>query len=132
MSDLLLSNDLLLQATVVAEAGILGYIVTVLVTAVVLLGCAYIFPGVHIAGFGSALVLAIIVGLLTALLSILNFDWLNGITLGIWSLVVAAVAIVIADKVMSSVRLDSFLWALAVAGVLALVNGFLFPAFGTL
>ena len=132
MFDQLLSADLLLQATVVAEAGLLSYIVTVVVTAAVLIGCAYVLPGVHIDSFVSALILAVIVGLLTGLLSIFNFDWLNGLTLGIWSLIIAAVALVIGDKIMDSVRLDSFVWALAVAAILALVNGFLAPTLGTL
>ena len=132
MFDQLLSADLLLQATVIAEAGLLSYIVTVLVTAAVLIGCAYVLPGVHIDSFVSALILAVIVGLLTGRLSIFNFDWLNGLTLGIWSLIIAAVALVIGDKIMDSVRLDGFVWALAVAAILALVNGFLAPTLGTL
>ena len=125
--DLLNSIELLMQTPYMLEAGIIGTLVRILITAAVLLACAYLFPGVTIEGFGSALVLAVIVGILVWILSIFNFGWLNNITFGLWSLVITAVALILADKLMDSVKLDSFLWALAVAGTLALVNGLLGP-----
>lgn len=126
MSEQLFTADLLLQATVVAEAGLIGTIVAALITAAVLIGCAYLMPGVHISSFVSALILAVIVAVILAVAGlILPTETGGGLITSIIALVVTAGALVIGDKVMDSVRLDSFVWALAVAGVLAVVSYFL-------
>lgn len=131
MLDQLLSSNLFLEATIVAEAGILGYILTAVVTAAILIACAYLFPGVHIDSFVSALILAVIVGAIVAVAGII-LPTASGLITGIISLVVGAGALMLGDSLMDSVKLDGFVWALAVAGVLALVNGLLFSTFGTL
>ncbi len=131
MFELFATPSALFAADVVAQAGLIGYILTVVVTAVVLIACAYIFPGVHIDSFGSALILAIIVGIIVAVAG-----WIipsgTGLISAIVSLLVGAAALVLGDKLMDGVKLDSFVWALAVAAVLAVVNGLLFSTFGTL
>lgn len=125
MFDTILSADLLLQATVVAEAGLIGAIVAALITAAVLIGCAYLMPGVHISSFVSALILALIVAVILAVVGIvLPTETGGGLISSIVALVVTAGALVLADKLMDSVKLDSFVWALAVAGVLAVVSYF--------
>ena len=131
MLDQLLSGSLLLDAAVVAQAGILGYIITAVVTAAVLIGCAYVFPGVHIDSFVSALILAVIVGAIVAVAGIV-LPTATGLITAIISLVVGAGALMLGDSLMDSVKLDGFIWALAVAAVLAVVNGLLFSTFGTL
>lgn len=132
MIDLIQQPLLLDAAAVVAEASVLGYILTALVTAGVLIACAYAFPGVHISGFVSALILAVIVGAIVAVAGIILPSGEGGGLSAIISLLVGAGALILADKVMDTVRLDSFVWALAVAAILALVNYFLVPTFGTL
>ena len=117
---------LFLDAAVVAEAGLIGAIVSALITAAVLIGCAYVFPGVHIDSFVSALILAVVVSLILLVAGlILPTSTGGGLISSLIALVVTAGALILGDKLMDSVRLDGFVWAFAVAGVLALVSYFL-------
>lgn len=126
MLDPFLSADLLLHAAVVAEAGLIGTVVAALVTAAVLIGCAYLMPGVHISSFVSALLLAIVVAVILAVAGLLlPTETGGGLISSLIALVVTAGALILGDKLMDSVRLDSFGWAFAVAVVLAVVSYFL-------
>ena len=114
----LFSEPLLLDAVILAEAGVLGYLWTALISALVLIGCAYLLPGVHISGFGSALVLAVITGGLVGLIGYFvdGLGWVG-------ALVVTTLALIIGDKLMDSVKLDAWYWALAVAVIVSLLSG---------
>ena len=86
---------------------------------------ARLLSGVHIKGFVSALILAVIVALLDATLGkVLDFITapLRWITLGLFALVVNAAIIMLADYFMASVKIKNFWWALALSAVVAVVN----------
>lgn len=110
MIDQLLSTDLFLNASLVLEAGVFGYLWSALISSVVLIACAYLLPGVHIDSFVSALILAVIVGAIVSVVGMLlpGFGWVGG-------LVVTALALIIGDNLMDSVKLDAWWWALIVA-----------------
>ena len=125
MLESFLTADLLLQAVVVAEASLIGAIVAALITAAVLVGCAYLMPGVHVDSFVSALILAVVVAVILAVAGILlPTETGGGFISSLIALVVTAGALILGDKLMASVRLDSFGWAFAVAVVLAVVSYF--------
>ena len=103
-------------------SGIGGGLTGIVINTLVLIGCNKYINGVSIETPVSAAIMAVVVGLLTWVFGIFNFGFLNFITLGIWSLVITAAAIMVADKLMESVKFEGFSTALLVAFVLAAVN----------
>ena len=103
-------------------AGIGGGLTGIVINTLVLIVCNKYINGVSIATPVSAAIMAVVVGLLTWVFGIFNFGFLNFITLGIWSLVITAAAIMVADKLMDSVKFEGFTTALMVAFILAAVN----------
>ena len=115
----LFSNPaLLLDAQVVLHAGIIGYVISALIAGVVLYLCAMFLPGVHISGFGSAILLAVIVGALTGLLGniIPNIFGLGGF-------IATVLALLAGDALMDSVKLDAWWWAAIVAVIVGITSG---------
>lgn len=94
---------------------------------------AYILPGVKLDGWTSALVLAIVLGLINAfirpLLLILTLP-INVITLGLFTLVIIALCVMLASAISPGFQVDSFWWAMAFGVVLAIINGVLNPFWG--
>lgn len=106
----------------------MGIIIKILLTGVAALIAAYILPGVSIAGFGSALILAVVLALLNAvvrpLLVILTIP-VTVITLGLFLLVINAVIILLADALVGGFNVDGFLWALVFSLVLSIIEAIL-------
>lgn len=102
----------------------MGFIVKILITGIAALLAAYILPGVQIAGFGSALILAVVLALLNAvvrpILVILTIP-VTVLTLGLFLLVINAIIILLAGYLVPGFSVDGFLWALAFSLVLSLI-----------
>ncbi len=99
-----------------------------LVSAVSIAIAAYLLPGVHLSGVISALILAVVLGIINAFIRpflILLTLPLSILTLGLFTLVINAVLIMLAARIVPGVSIDGFLWALAFGVVLALVHAFL-------
>ena len=99
-----------------------------IVSALAILASAYLLPGVHIAGFTTALVAAVVLGIINAFLKpILLFLTLpiNILTLGLFTFVVNAVIIILAANLVPGFSVDGFWWALAFGVVLSIINSFL-------
>ncbi len=95
---------------------------------IAVLTAAYLLPGVYLEGFWSALVLAVVLGLLNATVRpILIFLTLPAtiVTVGLFLLVINALMILIADWLLSGFAVEGFWWALLFSLVLWLVNSFL-------
>jgi len=86
---------------------------------------AYLLPGIHLAGFKAALLAALVLGLINAfirpVLSLLTLP-LTIVTLGLFSLVLNALLIMLAGKLVPGFQVQGFLWAVAFSVVLTLVN----------
>ncbi len=99
-----------------------------LVSTVSLLIVAYIVPGFHVDGFKSALIAALVIGLVNGtvglLLKILTFP-LTILTLGIMWLVVNALMLMLASKFVSGFQLSGFWAAFFGAILLSIVNSIL-------
>ncbi len=93
-----------------------------------LLIVAHIVPGFYVRSFGSALIAALVIGLINAtvgtLLKILTFP-LALLTLGIFWFVINALMLMVASAVLAGFKVDGFLAAFLGAVVLALVNALL-------
>lgn len=99
-----------------------------ILSALVILSAAYLLPGVHVENFTTALVAALVLGIINAVLKplflILTLP-INLLTLGLFTLVVNAVLVMLAALIVPGFRLDSFWWALAFGFLLSMINSFL-------
>lgn len=103
----------------------MNFLIRLLITAAVAYGIASVLSGVHISDFTSALIFALVLGVLNVLvkplLVILTIP-LTIVTLGLFLLVINAIIILIADKLLDGIKVDGFWWALIFSLVLSLVS----------
>ncbi|WP_052911187.1 phage holin family protein [Riemerella anatipestifer] len=103
-------------------------IIKLLIVAVSAFVLQNVLSGVHIASFGTAVIFAIILGLLDItvkpILKILGFP-LTIITLGLFSLVINACIMLLAEYLVNGVVIDSFWWALSFSIALSVVTSVL-------
>ncbi len=96
-----------------------------ILNAVALLVVAYILPGITLASFGSALIAALVLGLLNAvvkpLLILLTLP-LTIVTLGLFLLVLNALVFWFAGSILKGFQVDGFWWAVIGAIVYSLVS----------
>ncbi len=100
-------------------------IINWVLSALIIVVAAYLLPGVHIANFVTALVVAIILGLLNAFLKpVLLFLTLpiNVLTLGLFTLVINAFIIVIITKIIPGFQIDNFWWAVLYSLLMSAIN----------
>jgi putative membrane protein len=103
------------------------YLAHLLLSGLAVFLAARFLPGVSVAGYGTALVVAVVLGLSNALLKpllILLTLPLNIMTLGLFTFVIIGGLVELTAAFVPGFRVASFLWALAFAGVLAVLNGF--------
>ncbi|MGI4832682.1 MAG: phage holin family protein [Janthinobacterium lividum] len=100
------------------------FLIKFLLTAALTYGLAQILPNVHLNGFGSAMILVVVLGLLNAtvkpILKIIGFP-VTVITLGIFLLIINVIIIKLADYLMSSFSVEGFFSALILSLALSLV-----------
>ena len=90
----------------------------------VLLGAHYL-KRVHLETFQKGLVVALVLAILNVTLgSVLNFlaTPIRWITLGVFSLVTDAIVILVASKLMKGFKVESFMPAVGLAIIIAIVN----------
>src|SRR4030043_2375930 len=89
-----------------------------IVSAMVIFSIAYILPGVRVAEFTTALVVALVLGIINALLKpillILTLP-INILTLGLFTFVLNAFLILLVSYIVPSFKIDSFFAALIFA-----------------
>lgn len=96
--------------------------------AVALLIVAYILPGITVASFWSALIAALVLGLLNTLvkpLLILLTLPITVVTLGLFLLVLNALVFWFAGSILRGFQVNGFWWALLGALVYSIIAGFL-------
>lgn len=100
-------------------------IISILLSTLAVFVSAYILPGVHLSGWGTALVLAIVLGVINSfirpILLILTLP-INILTLGLFTFVVIALCVMLASLIVPGFQVDSFWWAMAFGVVLAIVS----------
>lgn len=97
-------------------------------SAISLLIVAYVVPGFHVRSFGSALIAAIVIGLVNGTLgAILRFfTWpLRILTLGLLTWVISAAMILLSSKLVGGFEVDGFFAAMIGSLALAVVNAIL-------
>lgn len=105
------------------------FIFMLLINAAILLGMAYVLPSVTIKNYVTAIVVALVIGVLNATVGWLIRFPVNFITLGfltfIVHLVVTALMIKLADKLFSDFEVRGFAPAVIIALVMAIVGTFI-------
>ncbi len=103
----------------------MGFIVKLLVNALAVIISAYLIPGVGVSGIVSAIIVALVLGLLNSfvkpILLILTLP-ITILTLGLFYLVLNVIIIYIADYFIGGFQVNAFVPALLFSFVLALVG----------
>jgi putative membrane protein len=102
----------------------MNFIIRLFLSALAVIITSYLLPGVHVADFVDALIVAALLALFNAtlkpILIILTIP-ITVITLGLFLLIINAFLIVLADYVITGFVVDSFIWALAFSLILSLI-----------
>jgi putative membrane protein len=105
------------------------FILRLLLSALAVVLLANILPGVHVATFGIAVLVALVLSLLNflvkPLLVILTLP-VTIVTFGLFLLVINALIILMAGGLVSGFTVDGFWWALLFSLLLSLVQSILF------
>lgn len=108
-------------------------ILNLVISAIAVLASAYLIPGVVVSGFGTALLVAIVLGLVNAfvgpIITVLTLP-LNIVTLGLFSFVISALLVLLTTAIVPGFKVDGLLNALLFAIVLSVVTtviNFLLP-----
>ena len=103
----------------------MGFILKLLLTGVAVVLASYFLPGVHVSGFGTALIVAVVLAILNAIvrpiLVLLSLP-ITIFTLGLFLLVINAAIILFADFLIDGFEVDGFLWALIFSLVLSVIT----------
>ena len=99
-----------------------------ILNAVALLVVAYVLPGIVVASFGSAMLAALVLGLINMLVKpvlILLTLPITIVTLGLFLLVLNALMFWFAGSILNGFQVNGFWWAVAGAILYSLISGFL-------
>ena len=99
-----------------------------LLNAVALLVVAYLLPGITVASFGSALIAALVLGLLNMLVKpvlVLLTLPITIVTLGLFLIVLNALLFWFAGSVLKGFQVNGFWWAVIGALLYSLISGLL-------
>jgi putative membrane protein len=103
----------------------MGFLLRLILNALVLLLVAHLIQGFQVRSFGSALIAALVLGLLNALVRpiLLIFTLpINILTLGLFTFVINALILWLAAALVPGFAIDRFSAALLAAIVMALIN----------
>ncbi|HYG42969.1 MULTISPECIES: phage holin family protein [Bordetella] len=99
-----------------------------LLNAVALLAVAYLLPGITVASFGSALIAALVLGLLNMLVKpvlVLLTLPITIVTLGLFLIVLNALLFWLAGSILRGFQVNGFWWAVAGAILYSIISGLL-------
>ena len=106
----------------------MNFLVRLLISGLVAFGLSYLLPGIHMDSFVTALILALVLAVLNLLIKpllvILTFP-ITILTLGLFLLVINAIIILLADKLVEGFKVDGFWWALLFSILLSVTGSLL-------
>ena len=105
----------------------------ILITSVLVLLLSHFMTGVHVAGFTTALIVAVVLGLLNIfikpILVILTLP-ITFITLGLFLLVINALIILLCDNIVGGFSVDTFFTALLFSIILSVSQSLMYSILG--
>ncbi|MGQ7946379.1 phage holin family protein [Flavobacterium sp. WC2509] len=111
----------------------MGLIVRIIVTAGLVFGIAHLLPGVHVAGPFTAMVVAVVLGLLNVFIKpVMVFLTLpfTIVTLGLFLLVINALVILLCTKIVGGFVVDTFWIAMLFSVILSLSQSVVYSLVG--
>lgn len=100
-------------------------LVSILINTIAILVTGYILSGVHIANFWTALAIAIVLGIINAIIRPIIFILtlpINILTLGLFSFIIMGFLVMLTSWLVPGFHVDNFWWAIAFAIVVAFIN----------
>ena len=105
----------------------MGFLIQLLISAVVIFVLAWLLPGVEVAGYGTAIIVALVLAVLQLIvkpiLVILTLP-ITIITLGLFLLVINALLIILLDYLIPGFSVANFWWALLFSVLLSILGSF--------
>lgn len=102
----------------------MGLILQIIISSIAVYFTAWLLPGISVKSFGSAIIVAIVLGLLNVLLKpflqFVSFP-ITVLTLGLFLLVINTVIILIASALVSGFHVSNFWWALLFSVIMSIV-----------
>ncbi|MDE2590515.1 MAG: phage holin family protein [Patescibacteria group bacterium] len=89
---------------------------------------AYLLPGVQVQSFLTAIVVAVVLGIVNAVLKPILFILtlpVNILTLGLFTFILNGLIILLVSAVVPGFKVNGLLWAVLFSIILSLINGFL-------
>ena len=108
-------------------------IIRVLITSILVLLISHLMTGVHVAGFATALIVAIVLGLLNIFIKpilVLFTLPITFITLGLFLLVINALIIILCDNIVGGFDVDTFFTALLFSIILSVSQSLMYAILG--
>lgn len=112
----------------------MNFLIKILVTSLAVLFSSYLLPGVSVANYTTAILVAIVIALLNTFLKpilVLLTIPVTVLTLGLFLLVINAFIILFASELVKGFNVDGFWWALLFSIILSVVTSLLESIAGT-
>jgi putative membrane protein len=106
----------------------MNLILQILISSVAVYFTAWLLPGISVKSFGTAIIVAIVLGILNAILKpVLQFVSfpITILTLGLFLLVINTVIILLASALVDSFHVSNFWWALLFSIIMSIVGSIL-------
>jgi len=103
----------------------MSLLISWLISALAIMASAYLLPGIHVDNFLTAIVVALVLGVLNAIVKPILFFLtlpINILTLGLFTFVLNAIIILITSYIVKGFSVNGFWWALIFSIVLSLIN----------
>lgn len=102
----------------------MGLILQIIISSIAVYFTAWLLPGISVKGFGTAVLVAIVIGILNVILKpilqFLSFP-ITVLTLGLFLLVINTIIILIAGAIVSNFQVENFWWALLFSIIMSIV-----------
>jgi putative membrane protein len=106
----------------------MGLFIYLVINTIAVFVASKILPGIHVENIVTALLVAIVLGVINVflkpLLVILTLP-INLLTLGLFTFVINAFLVLVVSWIVPGFTVDNFLWALAFSLIISLVSSFL-------
>ena len=102
--------------------------INLLLSAVAVFITAHLLPGVHVSNFWTSIIVAVVLGIVNAILKPILFFLTLAITLltlGLFSFIINGLLVLLVSAFVPGFRVDNFLWAILFSIILSVVNWFI-------
>jgi len=97
----------------------------IIINTIAVLLTSYILPGIHLASFWTALWVAVVLGIVNAIIRPIIFILtlpINILTLGLFSFVIMGLLVYLVRAIVPGFEVDNFGWAILFALIVAIIN----------